>query len=150
MAITRIKVNEWSLDCKGRLIPRLHFDPVRVNGKFVDQLPAYNYQWVVERGLGVDAVIFIDVRSTGKTPYISYVNVPAIPNLQMFCECGILFTQVGRHLQCLEPENKCLRRGRHSWQNDLPINWVNASMIYTTEMWRYFRDDPNFFKPREV
>ncbi len=150
MAIAEITCNEWTLDKKGRLIPRLHFTPVKVKEKLFGQLPAYNFEWVKERGLGVGALIYIDVRPPGRTGYISYVNIPKVPNFQTYCECGKLFSLVGKHLQCLEPAKKCTRRGIHSWQNTLPIDWVKASIIYPADMWKYFRDTPDYLKPRKV
>lgn len=150
MSITQIICNEWVLDRNGRLIPIIHFTPVTVNGKIFGQVPGYSYWFVMERGLGVGATIFIDVRKPGRTAYISHVNVPTIPNLVMFCECGKLFKTEGRHFICKEPAKKCLRRGIHAWLNEEPINWFHASVDYPSDIFTYLRDNPDYFRPRSA
>ena len=150
MAITTIRINEWELRDDGKVIPLIHFDPVTVQGKLYGQLHCFSYRWLMERGLGVNAVIFLGIRSPGRTAFVKHLNKPTIPNIPPFCACGKLLQVVGRHLQCLEPEKKCLRRGIHAWLNDQPLDWFNASLVYSPGEWSYFRDTPNFFEPRKV
>ena len=148
MAMTTIRINEWELKRDGKLIPRIHFDPITIGGRLYGQLPCFSFWWLLERGLGVGADIFIDTRSPGRTPYISHVNFPTVPSLVQFCDCGKLFVCVGRHLQCMETEKKCRRRGIHAWLNDIPLDWINASLVYSPEMQIYVRDNPDYFRPR--
>ena len=150
MAVTKIICNEWVLNDEGKLIPLIHFDPVTVNGKVFGQCTGYSFWWLFERGLGVGATIFIDTRAPGRTGYVSYVNDPRVPNAPVFCECGKLLKAVGRHLQCLQPEKKCLRRGIHAWLLEEPLNWIQASLKYEDSTWTYFRDVPNYFEPRST
>jgi hypothetical protein len=150
MALTTIKVNEWVLNHEGKLIPLIHFDPVRVEGNLIGQLPCYNYWWIVERGLGVGATIFIETRPPGRTGYVNYNNDPRVPNVPQYCECGTLFTVVGRHLVCLQSEDECYRRGVHAWLIEEPLDWFCASLSYPSEVWTSIRDVPNYFRPREV
>ena len=146
MSITSIRINEWTLQHDGKVIPRLHFDPVTVKGNLIGQVPAYSFWYVMEHGLGVGAIIFIDVRAPGRTGYISHVNFPMIPNVPLHCQCGKLLSNSGRHLQCLEPKKKCTQRGIYAWLNDKPIHWVDATL--THERITFIRDNPNYFHPR--
>ncbi len=150
MAITQVRINEWELRQDGRVVPRIHFDLVTLKDERYGQLYCFSYRWLVERGLGVNAIIFLNTRPPGRTGFIEHVNRPTIPNIPQFCACGKLLHVVGRHLQCLEPEKKCPRRGIHAWLNEEPLDWVKASLVYSPERWTYFRDTPQFFKPRKV
>ncbi len=146
--LTTVVCNEWQLDKKGRTIPYIHHTPVYHNGKKYNRVYGYDFEWVYKRGLGVGAIVYISFRPPGNTAYISYLNMPAVPSIPMFCICGKLLSSVGKHLQCLEPEKKCSQRGVHVWKNDIPLSWLDACRIYPSDVWKYFRDNPNFFKPR--
>lgn len=150
MAITTIRINEWELRDDGKVVPLIHFDPVTVKGKLYGQLHCFSYRWLMERGLGVHAVIFLNVRPPGRTAFIEHLNKPTIPNIPQFCACGKLLQVVGRHLQCLEPEKKCPRRGIHAWLNDEPISWVTSSFVLPSHIFTYVRETSNYFNPRKL
>lgn len=150
MAISTIRVNEWNLNFEGKLIPLIHFDPVKVNGNIIGQLHCYNYWWLVERGLGVGATIFIETRPPGRTGYVAHNNAPQVPNVPQCCECGALFQIAGRHLVCPQSDDDCFRRGIHAWLLDEPLALVYASLTYQQEAWIYIRETTNYFLPRSV
>lgn len=150
MAITTIRINEWMLNRDGKLIPLIHFDPVKVNGNIIGQLPCYNYWWLIERGLGVGATIFIDTRPPGRTGYVSYNNDPRVPTVPQFCACGMLLKVEGRHLVCTQPVKECPRRSIHAWLEEDGLDLVCAALAYPQDVWTYFRDTPNYFRPRKV
>lgn len=150
MAMTQIRSNEWELKHDGKVIPRIHFDPVTIQGIRFNQLHCYSFQWLMERGLGINALIFLEIHPGTKTARITHVNMPALPSLIYYCICGKLLSEVGRHLQCLETGKKCTRRGRHIWTHYIPLDHVNASLVYNAAHWRFVRDNPTYFQPRHV
>ena len=133
MAMTTIRAIEWNITSTGRLLPRIHFDPVTFEGKTAKSVFAYNANWVFTNGLGVGALICMALKGTRF--YITHNNFPMVPDMPAFCRCGIRVGWNGLHLTCVN--EGCTFSGGEIIL-DQPISSIKASIFYA-EIWAKYK-----------
>jgi hypothetical protein len=148
--MTTIRANEWILRKSGKLGPVLSFDPVAVKGKEYTSIFGHSFLWVVERGLGVNALVFLDVNEYNLLG-ITHVNIPRVPSIPYECKCmcGNTLILKGRDLYC---PVQCTY-GR-TWIIQEPISWLNVSIWYPSTVFTMIRGrggmETTYFLPRKV
>ena len=65
----------WQVSGRGRIIPKIYVEPVRIGGVMVKHAAAHNAKWMIERKIGPGAVVKL-VRSGGVIPKIEDVVRP--------------------------------------------------------------------------
>jgi NAD-dependent DNA ligase len=71
-AETTVKSIEWRLANNGSYFPRLHFEPVEINGSEVNHAAGYCWDYLQRLGLSVGAKVIVTMRG-GVIPYVSKV-----------------------------------------------------------------------------
>jgi len=80
-ATTTLREVLWAPSAQGILIPRLRFDPVKINGAMIEYCSGHNARNIVDRSLGPSAQIKIR-RSGDVIPMLDSVIIPAeVPSL---------------------------------------------------------------------
>ncbi len=95
--ITKVKRVIWQSSPVGRLTPKIEVEPLRMDGVTVKHATAHNAKWMLDRGIGVGAVVRL-VRSGGVIPKIVGVETkskPALPEVQ-YEQRGVHFWLVER------------------------------------------------------
>ena len=66
---TTVREIVWQLSHRGRIIPKVRIDPLKLDGAVVTYATAHNAKWMQDRGIGPGAVIKV-LRSGGVIPKI--------------------------------------------------------------------------------
>ena len=72
-AMTTVSSIEWRLTNNGSYIPRLHFEPIVINGSTITHAAGYNLDYVRRLGLSIGAAVTVTMRG-GVIPYVSSVQ----------------------------------------------------------------------------
>lgn len=136
MTMATIDVIEYELKASGRLIPRLHFKgtPI-VKGKPCGYVTGYNVEYIMTNWLGVGAIVFLD-RDKANRAKITWNNFPMFPDSPQYCNCGPLFTRVGKDFIC--NNEGCTFKGNAVWFMKERINWLRNSDEFSVP-WKEFQ-----------
>lgn len=94
----------WNLTRTKRLVPVLHFDPVKLSGASVKRCTGHNFKSLHNSGIGVGSIVEV-VRSGEVIPHILQVINPTELDYPKTCPvCGEDLRVSGADLVCTNPE----------------------------------------------
>jgi DNA ligase (NAD+) len=102
---TPVKYVQWNLGRTGKITPKAFFVPQEIGGVTVSRATCFNYQFVVDGGIGTGAIVGL-VRSGDVIPYITEVITPAEKVIfPTVCpECGSELVVIGVELMCVNED----------------------------------------------
>lgn len=129
----------WAQGQTGRLIPKLKIDEIELEGAKINYVTANNFEWLVENGCGVGAVIEVR-RANQVVPNInSVIEKSKDFNVPKCCpECGQELEIKYRHLACLNDVCVSKRRAmmHHIWEQVKPDGASDATFERMLEIIR--------------
>lgn len=79
---TNVANIEWRLGHDGHYFPRLHFEPVEINGSTVSYAAGYCYDYLIRMSISIGSEVVVTMHG-GVIPYVSTVNTAGSGNLNI-------------------------------------------------------------------